>query len=362
MAKFMFVFCLCCIGLMTTIFAIEERGNNTNLSKLIHRHSFKELNGDAEKVLASFQKWVKRATKRVESRSEIVNTPRGPIEYVLKGQGPIVLCIHGGFGGYDQGVLVGNSLPEHGFCVLSPSRPGYLRTPLSVGQTNEEQADAMVDLLDALGIDKVSVIGFSAGSQIAFLMAVRHPERVNAVVFECLGAQPDQSAMYALLREFLSLNEVPDFASWLFHLFTKHFPKQAVKFILTQDSSLSPEQLKKRTHFVLHSNRQTQFALKFIHTTMPLGPRIPGTENDISPANLDPWPTFNYSLLHTPSMIIQSKYDSNGSYPEAQFAASQIPGVQFLTLGGCGHFIWLGKQTNSWERQLRQFLRAHSNE
>lgn len=315
---------------------------------------------EKEKIIQEkFQCWLKKTTKRLESHSEIANTVRGPIEYVLKGKGPIVLCIHGGFGGYDQGLLVGDSLVEHGFSVLSPSRPGYLRTPLSVGQTNEEQADAMVGLLDALGIDQVSVIGFSAGSQIAFLMAVRHPERVKSVVFECLGAQSDQSAMYALFREVLSLGELPDFASWVFYVTSKAFPKETVKFILTLDSNLPTVQLKQRTRFVLKSPKQMDFAQRFIQSTIPLGPRIPGIENDISPANLDPWPEFDYALLKTPTMIIQSKFDSNGSYSEAQFAASHIPGVNFISLEGCGHFIWLGKETNTWERQLRKFLSIH---
>ncbi len=94
---------------------------------------------------------------------------------------------------------------------------------------------------------------------------------------------------------------------------------------------------------------------------MPIGPRIPGIENDISVENLDPWPFFNYSLLKVPSMIIQSPYDSYGSYSEALFVAQQIPSVKFLKLRGCGHFIWLGKETDFWERQLRQFLRSHSD-
>lgn len=361
MKRIMILVGLILMGIFSETFAHDHKHHMSSLSSLIEKRSFSELEGNQNKVLKKFQNWVNKRTERLESGSQIIDTPRGPIEYVLKGKGPIVLCLHGGFGGYDQGLLVGDSLLQHGFSILSPSRPGYLRTPLSVGATNEEQADAMVDLLNALGIDKVSVIGFSAGSQIAFLMAVRHPERVNSVVFECLGAQPDQSAMYVLLREVLQLGELPDFASWLFYLFTKSFPKESVKFILSIDSSLSQKQLKKRIHFVLHSKKQMKFAIQFIHTTMPIGPRIPGIENDISPSNLDPWPTFNYSLLKTPSMIIQSKYDSNGSYSEAQFAASQIPGAKFLTLGGCGHFIWLGKETDVWERQMRQFLRSHSN-
>lgn len=354
---------LTCLFLMITFTSkiAHANGHHTSLKVLVEdkKKSIPELQGSGDKILKRFSHWVKKRERTLDSHSKIAKTSLGHIEYVIKGKGPIVLCIHGGFGGYDQGLLVGDSLMQHGFRVLSPSRPGYLRTPISVGATNEEQADAMVALLDALEIDKVSVIGFSAGSQIAFIMAVKYPERVKSVVFECLGAQPGESALYELLTEILQLDGVPNFASWLFFLYTKYFPANAVKFILSNDSSLSKSALKKRINFVLHSRWQSNFALQMILSTTPLGPRSVGLANDISPTNLDPWPNFNYSLLKTPSMIIQSKFDSNGSYAEAQFAASQIPGVKFITLEECGHFIWLGKERREWEKKLRRFLKNH---
>ena len=55
-------------------------------------------------------------------------------EYQLVGDsGPVLLFLHGTPGGYDQGT----SVPE--VRVLTPSRPGYLRTPIDVeclGQAN----------------------------------------------------------------------------------------------------------------------------------------------------------------------------------------------------------------------------------
>ena len=69
------------------------------------------------------------------SGSQVVNTSAGPIEYQTSGgSGPILLFLHGTPGGYDQlGAL-------SGFRFIAPSRPGYLRTPLSVGRSPEEQA------------------------------------------------------------------------------------------------------------------------------------------------------------------------------------------------------------------------------
>jgi len=48
--------------------------------------------------------------------------------------------------------------------------------------TPEAQADITVALLDRLGIDTAVLVGHSAGGSIAMLAALRHPERVGALV------------------------------------------------------------------------------------------------------------------------------------------------------------------------------------
>lgn len=50
---------------------------------------------------------------------------------------------------------------------IIPSRPGYLRTPLSVDRTPKEQAEALAALLDTLKIDKVAVVGGSGGGALS---------------------------------------------------------------------------------------------------------------------------------------------------------------------------------------------------
>ena len=82
-------------------------------------------------------------------------TSRGNIEFIFKGNnGPVLLYIHGSPGGCDQ-----NIEPTQKYRVLTPSRPGYRRTDISVGKTPEQQADSFKALLDTLEIDKVFIKG-----------------------------------------------------------------------------------------------------------------------------------------------------------------------------------------------------------
>ncbi len=100
---------------------------------------------------------------RLAAGSQVVTTRHSPIEYTEWGQGPAVLVIHGAGGGYDQGVSIARAFGGEGFRWISPSRFGYLRTPLPADASTAAQADAFADLLDALNIKRVAILAFSGG-------------------------------------------------------------------------------------------------------------------------------------------------------------------------------------------------------
>ena len=45
----------------------------------------------------------------------IVETARGPIEYVDIGKGPVVIPIHGAMGGYDQSLFLAQTIGAEGY-------------------------------------------------------------------------------------------------------------------------------------------------------------------------------------------------------------------------------------------------------
>src|SRR5262249_14096786 len=113
-------------------------------------------------------------------------------------------------------------LIDRGFRVIAPSRFGYLRTPLPPdGDASPmAQADAYVCLLDALQLDKVAVLGVSAGAPSAMQLCLRHSERCAAMVLgvplayspASAGAAPGKPSPF---REFLMNTTVSsDFVFW----------------------------------------------------------------------------------------------------------------------------------------------------
>ena len=64
---------------------------------------------------------------------QTVITAKGMIEFDLTdGTGPVVMAMHGGIGGCDQARIMADWVDTNQFRILSPSRPGYLGTPLEV--------------------------------------------------------------------------------------------------------------------------------------------------------------------------------------------------------------------------------------
>src|SRR5690349_5199212 len=111
--------------------------------------------------LGAFVAWRRRALALVLRGSMIAETGQGVVEFARAGSGPTILQLHGGASGYDQALALSWDLHEAGFTVLTPSRPGYLRTPLTTGTTPEQAADSVAGLLDVLGIDRVCIMATS---------------------------------------------------------------------------------------------------------------------------------------------------------------------------------------------------------
>ena len=122
--------------------------------------------------------------------SQIAQTSKGPIEYTLTGNGPMVLVCHGTSSNcFASEVTI--PLVEAGFSVLTPSRPGYGRTPLNVGRTAAQAAQALIALLDSLSIQMCSVIAISGGGPTGIALAAGLPQRVSHLILVEAVSSPE---------------------------------------------------------------------------------------------------------------------------------------------------------------------------
>src|SRR6516164_5107783 len=133
-------------------------------------------------IVCAYKNDLSRVRTDASWGARIADTTAGPIEYGEKGAGIPLLSIHGAGGGYDQGLANVADLVSDDFRVIAPSRFGYLGTPIPSDPSSASQADAHAALLTELKVDKAIVVGISAGARSAVQLAVRHSERVSALI------------------------------------------------------------------------------------------------------------------------------------------------------------------------------------
>lgn len=134
-------------------------------------------------VTVRYRSDMRAARERIErSGRRVARTDYGSIEYARVGSGYPVLVVHGNAGGFDQGLLLADWSIDPGFQVIAPSRFGYPGSPMPSRASVAMQADAYAALLDSLSIEQAAVVGYSAGSASAIQFALRHPERLSALV------------------------------------------------------------------------------------------------------------------------------------------------------------------------------------
>jgi pimeloyl-ACP methyl ester carboxylesterase len=269
--------------------------------------------------------------------AQVLETAIGPVEYAERGQGPPLFCVHGGPGGCDQGLALGEIFRVNGFKIIAPSRPGYLGTPLTSGHTPEEQAEALAALLDALHISRLPVIGASAGGPSSYLLAAKYPDKVTCLIeidSVCLSYQPDISP----LEEKLYLSKA---GIWLVRFFLDHFPAAMVKSFLRTESTLDRHEIAARAQHILQDAGHFAF-LRFLMATMSerLDERQAGLHNDL--LQLAAITELPLAAITCPTLILHGTADKDVPPRHAEYAQSAITGSELYWIPQGSHVgFWL---------------------
>lgn len=266
-----------------------------------------------------YRRWRRQLLLRLLSTSRLLETRQGTVEYRLEGNGPVVLFLHGSPGGYHQGVSMAQALDLNGFTLLSLSRPGYRRTPLSSGETPEAQADLYTATLDALNISQVTVMAVSGGGPSALQFARRYPQRCRGLLMLVALSQYYTeedvyrllSAARRLLRRLLNRLLVSDPFIYLLFNLSRRWPEEAKSSEFIESLAMNP------TH-------------------------TPGYQNDLQQfAALKPSPLLGITL---PTLIVHGTADVEVPFRQAQELAEAIPGAQLVVIEGGGHLSTLANK------------------
>lgn len=290
-------------------------------------------------------------------KQQSIVTEMGKIEYHLsEGENPAVLCLHGGLGGFDQARVIADWVDETKYRILCPSRPGYLGTPLENGKTIEEQVDLFAALLDELKIDKAAVITASAGGPPGYMFAIRHPDRIWALV-----AIDSVSGFY----------DMPETAGPISQaIFTTHLGQKLVKMIgearpdlflkqiFQTEAYFTKKQQVEHINYALNNPKAMAFVKAFMATMNPYNARKAGTDNDMEQyRKLTHLPL---EKVRCPSLIIHGTHDADVKFYDGVYAAENIPDSEHYWIEEGSHLsFWLNPNAAAAEQAASDFLDKH---
>jgi 2-hydroxy-6-oxonona-2,4-dienedioate hydrolase len=270
------------------------------------------------------------ARARVRDKSSLFASRFGALEYAERGTGPAVLMIHGTGGGFDQGLAMSQPLSDAGWRVVAPSRFGYLRSDFPADASSASQADAFVDLLDHLEIERAPIIGGSAGALSAIEFAIRHPARCSALVALVPAAYaPGRAPVVpptALAQAIIDYALRSDFLFWAGVRLNE---AAMVRALLATDNAV----------WQSAGARDRERVRAVLRDILPVSDRAAGFANDAKLA-FNPAPQ-ELEKIRVPTLAVSLEDDRFETAGAARHIAASVAGAQLVVYPTGGH-IWVG--------------------
>jgi pimeloyl-ACP methyl ester carboxylesterase len=292
-------------------------------------------------VGAAFRSDMRSARARLAGQSRLVACASGPMEIAEAGTGPPVLVVHGAAGGFDMGLRVGSDVLGDDYRVLAPSRFGYLRTPMPANASHAAQADAFAALLDALDLPSAAVLAVSAGAQSATQLALRHPERVQALVLitPALYLPPEpgapESGPPAFVLDYLLAS---DFLAWTMVHLAPDFVVRVAGVPASLDSQVTPQFRQQLVDWFLPAGARHVGLAHDMRTTTPVAPDLP------------------IEQLQMPVLLVSAADDPYKTADVVRYSAGRLPAAKVVIFESGGHVL-LG-QDDRVRREVQGFLGA----
>ena len=299
-------------------------------------------------------RWYERLWIDQGRSAAVINTERGHVEVAREGDGTPVLVIHGGPGGFDQGLMYGRHLRDNGCEVITLSRPGYLRTPLSSGRTPTEQADLYAAVLDTLEIDRITVLGYSSGGPSALHFAARHPSRVKSLLLDSAVLEHYDYSSEGLVERFLLFST---FGAWFWHMVGQRWPKVATSVLVDGISTgLDKTQRRATVEWIMADQARVDSVQEMLTSFAPWKLRRAGFDNDGD--NEDDLAPLPIAEITCPTMITHGVNDGAVPVELAIRASESLKSAELVLIDEGHHLLPVDRHFEATMERRLQFVHS----
>lgn len=271
----------------------------------------------------------------------LLNTTIGDIEYSSKGKGTPILFLHGGHSNCKE-ELSHKGFDLNKFQLITPSRPGYGRTPLSNRKTPKKAAELVVELLRHLSLKSVVVYGISAGGPTAIEFAANYPDKVSKLILASAVSKKwlDESEKTYKTAKIMFHPKIEKSIWGLVKLLSNYFPNLIAKGFYLQFSKKRPYVLNKEDVIEVIS------AMKHYRSKE-------GFVNDVN-QTID---EETLAKMTCPTLIIHSEQDNSVPLEHAEHAHSFIKNSKIEILQNqWGHLFWIGSDSKKSIEKTIEFI------
>lgn len=273
--------------------------------------------------------------------SKVISTSLGDIEYSSVGQGIPVLFFHGGHSNcHDTLCFKGFDLEKYN--LVTPSRPGYGKTPLGNNKTPKQAAALIFELLEHLSLDQVIVYGVSAGGLTAIEFAGNFRNNTKKLILASAVSKKwldDNGTTYKTARKIFSPH-IQCFIWSMIRFFNRLFPTLIANNFFHNLSKTEIHELKKEDKSEL-IEALNKYSSKN------------GFINDI-----DQKPDQEIiAKIKCPTFIIHSINDNSVPLEHAKYANERIENSRIEILNNeWGHLFWIGTDSKSSIEKTIKFI------
>ena len=258
-------------------------------------------------------------SKLISYNTKTFESSMGLMTYFDEDSGEAILISHGIFGGYDQGYVSLNTLVGESYRKISISRFGYFGSDLPDNPSPQNQAKIFKELLDELKIDRVYILGTSAGGVATLQFALKYPGTTKGVILLASGA-PDEPRTREEIKELGAMGP----PSFIVNNFPMWFSLKHFSFIYSSmfGSDISNTNL--------------------METMLPVKERREGIITDTEITNIDMMLNYNdYPLekIISPVLVLHAKDDPMASYENIKKLIDRISDVDAVIYETGGHLL-----------------------